>query len=657
MKNFFKHLQTYVLGTLMLSQALAQTPAPMAFEKIPAGQVRAEGWLKTQLDYQISGLSGNLDRMWADVGPNSAWLGGTGEGWERGPYYLRGIVSLAYVTQNVAMLAKIKPWLESILKSQTPEGYFGPKTDEDWWPRWLVCQLLITHHEATGDARVIPFLKNYYAYEGAHLRGKPLKSWAKARGGEDLTSLLWLHRRTGDPKLLELARLVDSQTNRWVEIFEKDGPLDRRAELDTTRWLDDSPIHGVNLAHGLKYPALQHQLSGGDARYRKAFYQGLDNLKKHHWQVWGVPIGDEKVRAMGCSKGSETCQTVEFLHSLEYTLRTFGDAGLGDVLEKAAFNALPAFFDPRFTVHPYYIVPNSVSATVQKRPFPNPHNGDVLTYGVISGYPCCTVNMHLGFPMLAEHLWLKTPGGRGLVAAVYAPSTLKTSLPDGTAVTVREETNYPFSDEITFIVQPAKAAQCPLHLRIPGWCDGAEVRVNGKAVAQPKAGTFYELTRVWQPGDRVTLRLPAQPTVTRWEANSVSVERGPLVYALAVRENWQEFTSIHTPKPVPFGWKSFEIRTETPWNYGLVLSNEPARDFSLKINPLAPGQSPWDPAHCPIRLTVKARRLPQWQANALQLTDPLPLSPATSAEPVETVELLPIGATRLRVAQMPEVVR
>lgn len=649
-----KHRILAVLAAFASTLALAQQPAPVAFEKIPAGHIRAEGWLKTQLDYQVSGLSGNLDRMWDDVGPNSGWLGGTGESWERGPYYLRGIVSLAYVTQNQAMLAKIKPWLEAILASQNAEGYFGPKNDEDWWPRWLVAQLLITHHESTGDARVVPFLKNYYAYELAHLRAKPLKSWAKARGGEDIASILWLYRKTADPRLLDLARLVDSQTNRWVDIFEKDGPLDRRASLDTTRWLDDSPIHGVNLAHGLKYPALLHQLSGGQARYKTAFYRGLDNLKKHHWQVWGVPTGDEKVRSMGCSNGSETCQTVEFLHSLEYTLRTFGDAGLGDALEKAAFNALPAFFDPQFTVHPYYIVPNSVSATVLPRPFPNSHHGDVLTYGVISGYPCCTVNMHLGFPMLAEHLWLKTPGGRGLVAAVYAPSTLTTSLPNGTAVTVREETNYPFSDEITFVMQPAKAASFPLHLRIPGWCSGAEVRVNGKTAGTPKAGTFFNLTRTWKPGDRVTLRLPSQPTVTRWEANSVSVERGPLVYALAVRENWREFTSRHTPKPAPMGWKSFEIRSESPWNFGLVLGTDPARAFSVKTTPLAPNQSPWDPAHCPVRLVAKARKLPAWQANALQLTDPLPVSPVQSSEPVEEVTLLPIGATRLRIAQMPE---
>ncbi|AQG80974.1 beta-L-arabinofuranosidase domain-containing protein [Spirosoma montaniterrae] len=643
------------LPLLPLTGLAQPTLVPPVYEKIPAGQIRAEGWLKTQLNRQISGLSGHLDEIWDDVGTNSAWLGGTGEAWERGPYYLRGIQSLAYVTQHPAMLAKTNRWIEAILKSQRADGYFGPQKDEDWWPRWLVAQIMISHYETTGDARVIPFLQQYYAFEAGHLKAKPLKSWAMARGGEDISSILWLYRKTKQPELLALARLVESQTNPWVSFFEKTGPVDQRTDIDTTRWLDDSPIHGVNIAHGLKFPALAYQLSGGRASDKQAFYTGLNNLKKYHWQVWGVPVGDEKVRAMGCSKGSETCQTVEFMHSMEYNLRVFGDAALGDVLERAAYNALPAFFDPQFETHPYYILPNSVSATVQPRPFPNPHNGDVLTYGVISGYPCCTVNMHMGYPLLTEHLWLKTADGNGLIAAVYAPSVLTTRLANGQAITIREETDYPFSDQITLVLQPARPMAFPLQLRIPGWCKNAEVRVNGKPAGHPSPDTFLTLNQTWKPGDRVTLRLPMTPQITRWQNNALSVERGPLVYALAVKEDWKPFTSMHTPKPTPNGWYSYEIRASSPWNYGLVLGSDATKAFKFAGKPIGAGQLPWDPDFCPVRLTANGRRILNWKPNNFGLTDPLPQSPVASTEPVETVTLLPVGATRLRIAEIPEV--
>src|SRR5437016_12622002 len=57
---------------------------------LPLTSIRPRGWLERQLQIQANGLSGHLDEVWSDVGPNSAWLGGTGEAWERGPYFLDG---------------------------------------------------------------------------------------------------------------------------------------------------------------------------------------------------------------------------------------------------------------------------------------------------------------------------------------------------------------------------------------------------------------------------------------------------------------------------------------------------------------------------------------------------------------------------------------
>ena len=66
------------------------------------------GWLKHQLEIQAAGLSGHLHLFWADV-ENSSWFGGNADGGlhERAPYWLNGIVPLAYQLQNESLMEKV----------------------------------------------------------------------------------------------------------------------------------------------------------------------------------------------------------------------------------------------------------------------------------------------------------------------------------------------------------------------------------------------------------------------------------------------------------------------------------------------------------------------------------------------------------------------
>jgi hypothetical protein len=102
-------------------------PAPMYL--LPLTSIRPKGWLERQLRIQADGLSGHLDEIWSDVGPNSAWLGGTGEAWERGPYFLDGLVPLAYLLDDTKLKAKVQKWVEvdaDTPLTQRPDGSIGP---------------------------------------------------------------------------------------------------------------------------------------------------------------------------------------------------------------------------------------------------------------------------------------------------------------------------------------------------------------------------------------------------------------------------------------------------------------------------------------------------------------------------------------------------
>ncbi|MBC7321370.1 hypothetical protein H5T89_12095, partial [bacterium] len=81
------------------------------FVELPLGVIRPEGWLRNQLVIQANGLTGHLEEIWEYVGPNSGWLGGSGENWERGPYYCDGLIPLAYLLNDERLIEKANKWV------------------------------------------------------------------------------------------------------------------------------------------------------------------------------------------------------------------------------------------------------------------------------------------------------------------------------------------------------------------------------------------------------------------------------------------------------------------------------------------------------------------------------------------------------------------
>jgi hypothetical protein len=101
---------------------------PLALTPLPLGAVRPLGWLQRQLRTQADGLSGHLDEFWPDVA-ESGWIGGHAEGWERGPYWLDGIVPLAVLLGDARLWAKVYRWMDHILAHQQNDGWLGPVRD------------------------------------------------------------------------------------------------------------------------------------------------------------------------------------------------------------------------------------------------------------------------------------------------------------------------------------------------------------------------------------------------------------------------------------------------------------------------------------------------------------------------------------------------
>src|SRR5438309_7126346 len=321
-------------------QSAVPNRAPLAagaFIPLPLGSIKPAGWLRDQLRIQADGLTGHLEEVWPDVGPTSGWLGGKGESWERGPYYLDGLVPLAYQLGDHALQQKAQKWIEWTLTHQQANGMIGPASNDDWWPRMVMLKVLAQHHEATGDERVLPLMHRYCEHQLRELPGRPLRDWGRFRWHDNAVPMLWLYNRTGDTKLLELARLLHQQGYDWqrgFEHFEFTSKTDRASlnlgdeTKDNTRAMIS---HGVNNAMGLKHSPLVYLLSR-DAHDRRALAQQLALLDRYHGLPNGMFSCDEHLAGTDPSQGSELCSVVESMYSLEFAIAALGDAALADRL-------------------------------------------------------------------------------------------------------------------------------------------------------------------------------------------------------------------------------------------------------------------------------------------------------------------------------------
>lgn len=631
-----------------------------AFVQLPMGAVEAKDWLKQQLYLQKNGLTGAIHDEYALYGENNGWRGGTGDGWEKGAYYLRGLASLAWVLDDDELKTKAMEWIDFILDSQRENGFMGPLNDGDgssdswdWWPRMVILQVIRDYYEATElegnpDQRVLPFFEKYFRYQLERLPGKPLNSWAASRGGDNIEVLLWYYNRAYDEAnptdtdwMIDLASILASQTK------SQDSGLDWNTVFHDTTVRE----HVVNTTQAMKTPAVLSQLPGheGDADSLK---QGIFNMGIDHGRVDNLANADEAARENYPYRGAELCSVVESLLSNEISIRITGESWLGDQIEQTAYNNLPAGYAPDYTGHNYFQAQNQVLATHGNHEFDCDH-GDDSAYGAMTGFECCFPNMHMGWPKFVQSMWMATKDN-GLAVVAYGPNKVTAKVADGRTAVFDEVTDYPFKDTIA-LNYSGEEAEFPLKLRLPAWCDEPEVTVNGTAVSldvQEKG--FAVIDREWKSGDQVVVTFPMKARTSTWYNNSKVVEYGPLIFALKVEEDWRIGTddAAREIQYDPVGeFDRKEVYPASDWNYGLVLEEDEEASFEIVQEDVA--LQPFTLANAPITMKVKGQLIPQWKLKGNVVPEP-PYSPIAADESLQTeIELVPYGCTRLRVTQMP----
>ncbi|MGB9836401.1 MAG: beta-L-arabinofuranosidase domain-containing protein [Candidatus Saccharicenans sp.] len=620
---------------------------PLVFNplvKLPVGRIEPRGWLLSQLQLMRAGLTGKLPEISKFLGPDSGWLTLKGKGWEEMPYWLKGYGDLAYLLKDQEMIAEARKWLEAILRSQQPDGYFGPidnRESNDLWPNMLALQCLQSYYDYSGDRRVLEFMKKYFRYQAGLPEEKLLPgSWQKLRGGENLESVYWLYNRTGEKWLLELAEKIYRRTADW------ESPI-LRPERDRN-FEESSFYHGVNIAMGFRYPGVYYQQKKDPPLLRAVENNYRLVMDNYGQQPGGMFAADENIRPgyNDPRQGAETCTMVEFMNSFESLLKITGESIYADRAEEIACNSLPAALTPDLKALHYLTAPNLISCDSSgEHDFQN--SGTLLSYDPWK-YRCCQHNVAFGWPYYVEHLWLATSDD-GVALTLYAPSEVSLKVGSkGQTVRIIEDTDYPFDERVRLTVYTEKPADFPLYLRIPGWAEKTEIVLNGTVqFSDDRPGGFVKIERTWKHGDQVELSFSAPIKVVFWEkiGRAASVRRGPLWYSLEIREEWRKCGGTEE-------WPAWEVLPASPWNYALVLDPEhPEKEIRLKERKPVAFQ-PFTLQDAPIVLEAKARRLPAWKEEG-RMVGKVPASPVASSEPPENVRLVPTGCARLRISCFP----
>ncbi len=511
------------------------------YQSLPFGDIRPDGWIREQMLRDItSGNASYLEKMrplGAPVTPGSKHGYGEFEG-----NFADAIIRNAILTGHQPWLERARGIADFLVGEQDELGYVGRKRPEDFgdladkegelWGQCCFLRAFLAYYEFSKeqkylDAAVksVDFMislfgktKNKYFVGESTMEGG-----ARAHGLMYVDVLEKLHELTGDKKYVDFAFRLYGDYSSSINLKNTDHQL--------SSLLDKNSLFQHHAPHVAEHSRVVYWLSTetDDPKFKEAAANSLNKLKASLSPSGGLITDNKILESVGGNPGSpdlryEYCSITESAISMESAFQKLGDPETAGTAENIVFNAAQAARFPDGKAAAYCSKDN------QSQAVGDPDSATFrLQYAACHRIACCVYNVNRVMPYYVSNMWMKTGDGKALLAAFYGPSILNTKLGD-TEVEIVQQTLYPFEEEVTMVVNPAKDARFDILLRIPSW--SKETRVVAEGAVQARENGFIRLSKQWTKGDAIKIQFTPEVEVKTTHDGEFYVKRGALLYAL-----------------------------------------------------------------------------------------------------------------------------
>ena len=532
-------------------------------KRFPLGKVKAEGFLKQQLEIAKDGMSGHLYKLEPEMiaapyvkkVPVPAWGTNQQSGWgaEISGNYWTGYIEHAFTLGDDEMIKIATQWVDAMLKNQKDDGYLGTYFEEDAniyedfnaWGTSCVMRGLIAFYEATGRKDVLDAVYRCMLWFIDKWAGDNKTCYA---GVFIVEPLVFVYSHIKDKRLIDFAE-------EYMEYMCENDPFRVSYKTMLSGEYHYKSQHTAGEGLHLRLPALMYSATGKED-YLKASEIRIQKLREKSVQLTGGPVSvSEYLGPVGAVNESEYCSFAFYNATYSYMSYITGEAKYGDYMEEMFYNAAQGARKKDEKALAYLSAPNQVYATDTSAT----SAGEFQVYSPCYHISCCAVNGVAVIPEFVRGMLL-CDDEDNVYAMAYGPCSV-----DYNGVSLEEKTLYPFRNNVSFDIKSDK--EFALNLKIPSWAKGYKVFVNGEETNIKEENNFVTLKRTWKKGDTAEIKFDAQVEVIKVDDSDASakyplaVKYGALLYAYHIPENWIPTTGRKN-KELPEGWSWYNVKPD-----------------------------------------------------------------------------------------------